>query len=302
MKRLKSKKSKKGFTIIELMLAMGFLGVMLVCIAMLTIEVTNIYQKGLSIRAVNSLGRQLIDDFSRTVGASPIMEINPVPSSSGVIDDQAVKNAQKKYFFSFESNSNEDNNSGSVQQRGAFCTGLYTYVWNTAGSYSPNESKPTAMKITYKDATNNGNRVDNYSNFKLVRFSDPNRLACTKLDQGGANSSRIDMTEAGNIEPIELISSDESDLALYDLTIFPATQNTITGQTFYSATFILATIRGGINILDNGNYCGNENGGANLDYSHYTDFSYCAINKFNFAMRATGYTDAGSNEGKYGNR
>ena len=57
-------KKTRGFTIIELMLAMAFLGTMLLGIATLIIRITNIYQKGLALRAVNSTGREII---SRTL-------------------------------------------------------------------------------------------------------------------------------------------------------------------------------------------------------------------------------------------
>jgi hypothetical protein len=86
------------------------------------------------------------------------------------------------------------------------------------------------------------------------------------------------------------------DLALYDFTIFPATQHYKTLQIYYSGMFILATYRGGVNIKSNGEFCEGSDeadGMADVDSdgnSEFTmnDFDYCAINKFNFAARATG--------------
>ena len=48
-----------GFTIVELMLAMAFLAVLLVVITMTVIQISNVYNKGLTLRAVDQAGRTL---------------------------------------------------------------------------------------------------------------------------------------------------------------------------------------------------------------------------------------------------
>lgn len=95
-----------------------------------------------------------------------------------------------------------------------------------------------------------------------------------------------------------MIEDNESDLAMYNFTIFPATQHATTKQIFYSGMFILATYRGGVNIKSNGDFCegsDNEDGSRDLDSNGNSemtmnDFDYCAVNKFNFSARATGET------------
>jgi type II secretory pathway pseudopilin PulG len=269
------KTSRKGFTIIELMLAMGFLSALLVTIALLVIQITGIYQKGLALRAVSSTGKQLIDEFSRAVGSSPITDINPVDiNGNNIIDDVDIAAAVRQYFYT--------RTSGNRQLNGAFCTGSYSYVWNTRYSYPPGElGSPVSLSTS---PTGTGGTV-----YKLARVADGDRRVC---EQMVANRGNIEVDS----QPIELISSDESDLILYDMTVFPATQHNITKQTFYSATFILGTIRGGVNLQSSGDYCDVE-GGSELGLS--SDFNYCAVNKFNFAMRATGFTD---NEDQFGNQ
>ena len=81
-------------------------------------------------------------------------------------------------------------------------------------------------------------------------------------------------------------------LALYDFKVFPPVRNESTKHIFYSATFILATLRGGVDIMASENYCTDRSLAGTL----VTDFNYCAINKFNFSMRATGETKKGENE------
>lgn len=275
-------KTKKGFTIIELVLAMGFLSTILLTIAILLIQIMSIYQKGLSLRAVNSVGQQLIDELMRTVGGSPIVTgINPEPDASGIINEQAITAALRKYYVS-----NTITEDGEEKQiNGVFCTGSYSYIWNTPESDPTNLNSPNILTVQYGET---GPRVA----YKLARVVDPARNICQEAR--AENPAKNFVISESNPAPIELINSDEADLYLYDFTVFPATQNTITGQTFYSATFILGTMRGGINIMSSGDYCEDL---ASVEMT--SDFDYCAVNKFNFAMRATGYTEG---EDQYGER
>ena len=65
-----------------------------------------------------------------------------------------------------------------------------------------------------------------------------------------------------------------------------------------SGTFILATLRGDIDIMRSGDYCSlgtqfeDKNGNMVGDTSSLnnlgSEFNYCAINKFNFAARTAG--------------
>lgn len=273
---------RKGFTIIELVLAMGFLTTILVTIAILLIQIMSIYQKGLSLRAVNTMGQQLIDELSRTVGGSPIVpNINPVPNDSGIVNEQALATALRRYYVS-----NTIVEDGRQKQiNGVFCTGSYSYIWNTPESDPTNSASPNVLTLQYGET---GERKI----YKMARVVDNTRRICQEA-QGDSPASNF-IISATDPEPIELINTDEADLYLYDFTVFPATQNTITGQTFYSANFILGTMRGGINIMSNGDYCEDL-----ASQEMVSDFSYCAVNKFNFAMRATGYTEG---EDQYGER
>lgn len=270
-----ARRTKKGFTIIELMLAMLFLSMLLVTITMLILQITGIYQKGLSLRAVSSTGKQLIDEFTRVVGGSPLgQDIMPASSS-----DSEVKKAVQKYFVSNPVN-------GTLQYNGTFCTGSYSYIWNTW--YSLEDGQGQTLSV-------NGNT------YRLARVMDATRDVCAQANgtKSGLNNVRQTNIQVQNAEPIELIHSDESDLILYNFTVFPATQQKLTGQSFYSATFILATIRGGVDIQTSGDFC-DVDSSETLGLS--SDFNYCAVNKFNFAMRATGYAEGEDMYGETGDR
>lgn len=281
------RKNRKGFTIIELMLAMGFLSALLVTIAFLVIQITGIYQKGLSLRAVSAEGKQLIDEFTRVVAGSPIPAEAIMPETN---DRAAVQKAIKRYFFS---RNGSDSNSRTVQHSGTFCTGSYSYIWNTRYAYGEDgESGHTSAHALR--LRKNGAILNNDKPYRLARVMDTARDVCAQANDldGGSPQTTINVTK----DPIELINGDESDLILYDFTVFPAAQQTVTGQTFYSATFILATIRGGVDIVSSGDFCSVDEG-TTVGLS--SDFNYCAVNKFNFAMRATGFSEG---EDQYGDR
>ncbi len=235
------KKIRKGFTIIELLLSMGFLATLMITIALLITLITGIYQKGLSLRAVNSNGRQIVDEITRTVGGSPIVDdINPQDTNGdGEIGREEIARTLRGYFFTNVHRVPADDELGvfdtEVQENGVFCTGAYSYIWNTEPSYALWRDPATRMSanvLSISHPVNGANVTDVY---KLARIPDNSRSVC----RDAFNDNRTEYESL--VEPIELINSDEADLILYDFSVFPATQNTLTGQTFYSASFILAT-------------------------------------------------------------
>ena len=56
---------KKGFTIIELMLAMSVVALLLLAIATMTMQMITIMTKGNTFRELNAAGRTINDDFTR---------------------------------------------------------------------------------------------------------------------------------------------------------------------------------------------------------------------------------------------
>ena len=87
-----------GFTLVELMLAMAFLSMLLLAIAMCVIQMSTIYARGETLRQVNQSSRVVATDFRRTFADAQVSAVN-------------IHQAQS-------------------HQR--ICTGQYTYVWTTA--------------------------------------------------------------------------------------------------------------------------------------------------------------------------
>ena len=102
---------RQGFTIIELMLAMSFVAVLLLAIAMTILQIATIYNKGMTLKEVNQTGRNIGSELTRNIGASDAFDV-------ATNFRQAAGNAG-----------------------GRLCTGQYSYVWNYAealASGSPN--------------------------------------------------------------------------------------------------------------------------------------------------------------------
>lgn len=94
---------QRGFTIIELMLALAFVGILLIAIAMAVIQVTHIYTKGMTIKGVNQSGRDIIDSIRRDAqSSSPGSVVLVAPAAGGGL--------------------------------GRLCLGTETYLWNTPTS------------------------------------------------------------------------------------------------------------------------------------------------------------------------
>lgn len=281
------KEHKKGFTIIEITLAMTFLAILMVSIATLIMRVTNIYQKGLAMRAINATGTEIIEDITRTVGAaSYLVDIHSQDAElggNGVMEyDNNYKLVEKYYYDYTVYNENHNGKNFNVQYFGVLCTGDYSYIWNTARALDPDFTTKNFITV-------NGEKV------KMVRVYDREQTQCNKDKNGSvanlAKRNYLPVTinvPADNV--VELINNDEMDLALYEFNVMPATQSAITRQSFISANFILATRQGGININANGDFCRGEDNEFKDEYEG-TMFNYCAVNKFSFSARTGGNAD-----------
>ena len=98
---------KNGFTIIELMLAMSFVSVLLIAVAVLSMNINNIYTRGVTYKELNQAGSEAADDIERTIRSANV-------SSIRFIDND---------------------------QYHRLCLGDYSYVWNKIGDTNPTRTK-----------------------------------------------------------------------------------------------------------------------------------------------------------------
>lgn len=327
-------KKRNGFTLIELSLAIAFLSMLLLIIIDTTNGITSSYRKGLSIKKINAVGRDLIDEFTETVNNSAAIDPNIVCAEyygknndnfDHCIEDEAYKFTYQQHVY--DSIVSYGETIEKAPAFGMFCTGTYSYIWNTGytfdndtflsngGNTIPRVSLsyyPNQEAIGDKNAPNPPSRLNV---FRLLKIYDVPRLVCANQLLGGypegdslvitdtdiadisdgegnriGGEISIDITKnrlgslvgLGGNAPEELITSSEiGGLALYEFVVYPPSSDMYSGNRFYVGSFVLGTLNSGATINPSGNSCAAPPGQT-------YDTDYCALNKFNFAIRATG--------------
>jgi hypothetical protein len=100
------------------MLAMAFVSALLLAIAMTVIQISNIYNSGLTYKSVNQYGGSLANELQRDISQSPPFDIN-----------------SKAYFI-------------PQSTGGRLCIGQYTYIWNYGQDLQASPSPPTLNKYS----------------------------------------------------------------------------------------------------------------------------------------------------------
>ena len=196
------------------------------------------------------------------------------------------------YFFG------ENKENGSIPSGAEPAYLQYELTTYNSGSSSPSKTTKTIGR---------GNSADDSQKFRLLKVKDERRAVCksslTQTDGDATNygnypypdqasfldnlDNKFDITgfydNGIRDEDIEILLKDEvtNPLAMYDFNMTPPVSNIDNKAAFYSASFILGTLQGGLNVTATGNFCKTPS-----EYDN--DFDYCAINKFNFAAQATG--------------
>ncbi|MBR3256890.1 hypothetical protein IKG02_01200 [Candidatus Saccharibacteria bacterium] len=312
--------ARSGFTLVELSFAIAFVSVLVITVTLISNEIINLYRKGYSIKTVNQIGRDLMSDFTGSIQNSPPASFRSFCNRYNNATNKAnceANNANYSLYQQFYSDIFIGDVSGNISDEkktvptgGAFCTGNYSYVWNTGyvlgDSYYVDDSGTLAKDSDLSLWLKIGDRAP-IKDFRLLKIQDPSRSVCAYAVSGGypdtnaadgsgvlrapnlaAADTGIGRTHPGikldaapSEEPVELLSESDSPLVLYDFVIFPPARISTTSKLFMSGSFILGTKDGGIDIMTTSNYCQTPN-------SFNADFSYCAINKFNFGTQASG--------------
>lgn len=110
-----------GFTIIELLVAMAFIAMLLLVIAATVIQISGMYNKGLTMRSVDQAGRTITTDLRSTLSESQPFNV-----------DTAYK--LQRYP---DSDLNDPDGA-------RLCTGLYSYIWNFGKSLDDPINKYTS--------------------------------------------------------------------------------------------------------------------------------------------------------------
>lgn len=294
---------RKGFTLVELSISIAFIAILSITITLLTTNIVASYQRGLTIKQINTTGTEIINDLKSSISNSSAKSLTDLCGTT-YANETARNNCNDDKAQNFVSLVRygvvdfRGESMGTMPIYGAFCTGTYSYIWNTGYYFSDEHNISLApAKLIYKDGSDD-QKV--FEGFRLLKIFDISRSVCVAMTLDGSAdassdknyqaglaefSGTIDISDFGNIveEPLELLSqSNEFDLALYGLAVARPAQDSLTRNMLYSGYFILATVRGGVNILTDSNYC------SAPDEYDSSAIEYCAINKFNFAIQANG--------------
>lgn len=309
--RKKLRKNKKGFTLIELSFAVLFISVLMLTVTLIINEIVSIYRKGYAIKTVNSVGRDLIDDFSDALSQTSSGSFadyceylykdyrdennRPTNGYENCMKDAPSPGMKTIYQQFYTSINVSGSSSTSFPYGGMLCTGSYSYIYQSGYMKTPELTPGIAgIEFEYTDSSGSSQRINDFS---LLKVTDPSRSLCRgNLDDNYQLKETMDSTTTpgrqyrvitmpeslgDSDEPIELLLNSDVKLALYSLAVSPPAHTASTDRMLYSMSFILATVSDGVNINRSSGYCTEPNYNS-------INFSYCAINKFNFTIQANG--------------
>jgi len=191
-----------GFTLIELLLSMTFVSVLLMSIAMLIIQIGNIYSRGLTMKEVNQAGRSISSELQSAISQSPQFDVS---GNNYVVQKDASNNV--------------------VGMR--LCLGRYTYVWNH-GKYM--DTTKFAMGSVPNKYSSGSTR------FRFIKVNDSNAQYCVASSPG----NYPDIIKSDSKELLSSGENNLAiyNFSLYsDNTI----KDSQTGQQLYHISFLLGT-------------------------------------------------------------
>lgn len=302
---------KTGFTLVELSLSIVFIAILSLVIILVITDTISSYRRGLTLNQVNTMGTDIVDDIMASVQSAPAQSLKEECGNFYAGKSTAQSRCEGDYGLNFMrvvrkgSVSIKGTTISSIPLYGAFCTGNYSYIWNSGYfSLADISEDVTVGGGIYRAELyfTGGSEEKKYQgDIKLIKIKDEGRSICRSVMDSGsypvitssstlssAKSSKfkINIAEDSNIEllPEELIAK-ENNLALYDLDIGHPAIGANSRSMLYSVSFILGTIQGGINIKLSGDNCAAPTDAAKAEIEN---FDYCSINKFNFAAQAIG--------------
>lgn len=205
--------NRKGFTIVELMIAMAFISFLLLAIAAAIMQIGAIYNKGVTMKSVNQVGRIIVADMRRTIGAAPVLNVNPTDSGSNFKLQDRNRGSQPTVDY----------------EGGRLCTGAYSYIWNI-GKYITDD--PTEQRNKYMG-------TDIGKPLRFVRVIDPDASSCK-----GSADDPVDYSKA-----TELLS--EVNLSVQKFDIKRVNSSRVGGNALYQVSiFISDSDQTAINTVD----------------------------------------------------
>jgi len=204
--------TKNGFTLIELMLAMTFISILLLTIAMTIVQIATIYNRGIIAKEVNISSRQISNELGLAMNASTSFSVLPA-------DHHYIDNAWG----------------------GRLCVGKYSYIWNYGSALYP--STLSANRNMYDPAQ----PVNTAAN--IVKIGSATRYEISLVKAPDASGVYCTPNASGvypNINPtgaVELLRTGDHALVLHYLNVSTSAGATdaLSAQQLYKITFVLGS-------------------------------------------------------------
>lgn len=241
-----------GFTMIELMLAMAFVAVLLLAIAMTVIQMGNIYNRGLTIKKVNQAGRMIAADLQRNIASSDPFSVDTK------VGDRYIGITVESYYVPQIIN--------GAEYGGRLCLGLYSYIWNYGEYLNLNEKAAYLNKYKNSD-----------EQIRFVKVYDSQAAYC---ENNG--TEKIDVEQS-----IELLDTKEDNLALHSfkITSKDTDGDALTGQKLYRITYVIGTNETVAIDYDLGT---DADAACKPPNQEGANQNYCSINQFSIVARSGG--------------
>ena len=284
---------------VELSLSIAFIAILSIIVMLVISNAVSAYHRGLTMNQLNTTGMDLVDDFRTTIQASPARSLKNECASMYSSGSNALTACEADNGHSFMSLA--ANGPNGAPSGGVFCTGAYSYIWNSGYSLKDNStSSKIQLKFAYSRNKDGSSGTKDDPNFRLWKVADDNRVVCKNaagvasgsysttmgnsidLTCGGASAPNVDACRTMDEEGTDVLEGNKN-MAIYSLSVPSSAVSNNSNTMLYSVSMILGTIQGGINVRTAGNFCSTPEG-----YSSEENFDYCAINKFNFAATASG--------------
>ena len=290
---------QRGFTLVELMIAVAFVGTLLILIALVIVQIMGIYNKGLTLKSVNEISRTVVRDMQQSISSADYFKVYYQESSEdGDSSDSSDMRMASAFGEAEENGTTTDyykNDAG-----GRLCTGVYSYAWNSGAAIdawinNPTEHNYASYPIQFFDSERN-------QPVRFVKAKDPRKALCRDEDASMTSTYAWDLSRVGGLLPVNeessmysnVLAAGNGNLVLYqfDIRQVPEPDGTVTDSqfntvsTFYSLSMVVGTQTGDesengkLGFIDSNESC-KPPGEETLN-----DGEYCAVNKIDFVARA----------------
>ena len=199
---------RRGFTLVELLLAMTFISALLLAIALTIVQIANIYNRGVVLKEVNQTSRAIGDEL-----------------------DSALRGSST---FSLDTTANRYVNN---TWGGRMCLGQYSYIWN----YGSALASVNANRNQYSGPNTAGNSVKDSNGtiryeISFVKVPDGGGTYCVKDVNG--KYPLVDPTNA-----VELLRTGDHSLVLHSFSVVSnsTSKDALSAQQLYKITYTLGT-------------------------------------------------------------